>query len=191
LKSALLFWSGGKDSAWALREFDGRVTALVTTFDRDTGRVPIHDVPLRWIERQAEQLRIPLLSVALPFPCSNIEYLEALRPILARADADAVVFGDLFLEDIRKFRETSLEASGLEAIFPLWGRDTAKLAQQMIAGGLNAVVTAIDRAKLDAAFLGRPFDAELLAALPKDVDPCGENGEFHTFVHDPHRLFNR
>lgn len=196
MKTALLFWSGGKDSAWTLREFAsgenrGAVTALLTTYDRKTGCVPMHNVPIEWIEQQAKQLRLPLWSIPLPFPCSNDEYLETLKPFYGRADVDAVLFGDLFLEDIRTFREESLKGTGLEAVFPLWGRDTAKLAHEMIWGGLQAKITGIDRARLDASFLGRSFDAEFLADLPKGVDPCGENGEFHTFVRDPHRLIHR
>jgi uncharacterized protein (TIGR00290 family) len=196
LKTALLFWSGGKDSAWTLREFitgenPGKVTALLTTYDRRTGRVPMHDVPIEWIEQQAKQLRLPLWSIPLPFPCSNVEYLDALKPFYDRADVDAVLFGDLFLEDIRKFREGSLAGTGLEAVFPLWGRDTKRLANEMIWGGIQAKITGIDHAQLDASFLGRVFNAELLESLPPGVDPCGENGEFHTFVQDPHRLIHR
>jgi uncharacterized protein (TIGR00290 family) len=191
LKTAILFWSGGKDSAWTLREFAGKVTALVTTYDKRSGRVPMHDVPIEWIEQQARQLRLPLWSIPLPFPCSNADYLAALKPYYDRADVDAVLFGDLFLEDIRKFREENLARPGIELLFPLWGRDTKKLANEMIWGGIQAKITGIDRSKLDDSFLSRAFDAELLAALPEGVDPCGENGEFHTFVQDPHRLIHR
>ncbi len=191
MKTALLFWSGGKDSAWALREFPGKVTALLTTYDKHTGRVPMHDVPIEWIEQQAKQLRLPVWTIPLPYPCSNDVYLEALRPFYGRADVDAVIFGDLFLDDIRKFREESLAGTGLEVLFPLWGRDTRKLANEMIWGGIQAKITGIDRDKLDDSFLGRAFTAELLESLPEGVDPCGENGEFHTFVQDPHRLLHR
>jgi uncharacterized protein (TIGR00290 family) len=191
LKTALLFWSGGKDSAWTLREYKGQVTALITTYDRKTGRVPFHDTPIEWIEQQAKQLRLPLWSIPLPFPCSNDVYLETLKPFYERADVDAVLFGDLFLEDIRKFREDSLAGTGLKAEFPLFGRDTKKLANEMIWGGIQAKITGIDYDKLDDSFLGRKFDAEFLESLPPGVDPCGENGEFHTFVQDPHRLIHR
>jgi uncharacterized protein (TIGR00290 family) len=190
---AVLFWSGGKDSAWALRVCDAEVVALVTTFDAATNKVPVHDVPLEWIQQQADLLKLPLWAIPLRGPSTNLEYCNSLNPVYQKArnaGATSVVFGDLFLEDIRQFREAALADSGLVPLFPLWGRITAELATEMIDGGIDATITGIDRNRLDASFLGRPFDRDLLNALPAGVDPCGENGEFHTYVHEPHRLLN-
>jgi uncharacterized protein (TIGR00290 family) len=194
LKRAVLFWSGGKDSAWALRECAANVIALVTTFEGRIGKVPMHDVPIDWIRLQALQLELPVWTIPLEFPCSNVEYRSALTSVYERAlagAAETVIFGDLFLEDIREFREASLQGTGLEPMFPLWGRDTQVLAREMIAAGLQAEITGIDEKKLPRSFLGRRFDEALLTALPEGIDPCGENGEFHTFVYEPHRLLNR
>ena len=191
MKTALLFWSGGKNCAWALRVFKGQVTALITTYDKTTGRVPGQNVPIEWIEQQAKQLRLPLWSIPLPFPCSDEEQLQELKPFYERADVDKVLFGDAMLDDARRRREEGLAGTGLEAGFPLWGRDSGKLANEMIWGSMQAKITGVDPEKLDASFIGRAFNAEFLAALPEGVDPCGGNGEFHTFVHDPHRLIRR
>jgi uncharacterized protein (TIGR00290 family) len=190
---ALLFWSGGKDSAWALRVCEAEIIALVTTFDAASNCVPIHDVPVEKIQKQADPLNLPLWTVPLRVPSTNIDYCKALEPVYQKAreaGARSVVFGDLFLEDIREFREAALADSGLVPLFPLWGRNTADLAIEMIDGGINATITGIDRNRLDTSFLGRPFNRELLDALPAGIDPCGENGEFHTYVHEPHRLLN-
>jgi diphthamide synthase (EF-2-diphthine--ammonia ligase) len=178
LKSAVLSWSGGKDCAWCLRVSPFPIAALLTTFDETTGRIPIHDVPLDCIEAQADALRIPLRKVALPAACPNEEYrarvAAALRP------GEAVMFGDLFLQDVREFRERSFP--DWELVFPLWGLDTAALAGEMVREGLEATVTAVDTRVLPASLVGSAFDQEFLSALPAGVDPCGENGEFHTFV---------
>ena len=167
-------WSGGKDCAWALRDVGPRATHLVTTFDESTGLVPTHNVALMQIEQQARVLERTLVKVPLPQPCPNAAYVE--RFTQACAGFDAIVFGDLFLGDIRSFREQSFPGFCLE--FPLWGRDTNQLARQMIAEGLRARITAAS----NPAWIGRPFDRHFLDKLPRDVDPCGENGEFHTLV---------
>jgi uncharacterized protein (TIGR00290 family) len=190
---AVLFWSGGKDSAWALHTCEAEIVALITTFDAATGHVPSHDVPLQRIQQQADLLELPLWAIPLRVTCTNLEYCDALNPVYRRAldvGATSVVFGDLFLKDIREFREAALAGSGLAPLFPLWGRNTADLAIEMIDGGLNATITGIDRTQLESSFLGRPFDRDLLNALPAGIDPCGENGEFHTYVHEPHRFLN-
>lgn len=178
MKRAVLSWSGGKDCAWCLRVSPLPIDALVTTFDESTGLVPIHNVPVSRMDAQAAALGIHLRKVALPPACPNDEYRERVSAAF-QAD-EPIIFGDLFLQDIRDFRERSFP--GRELIFPLWNRDTAALAREMIAGGLQATVTAVDPTKLPASLVGRAFDERFLADLPAAVDPCGENGEFHTFV---------
>ncbi|MCG8461728.1 MAG: adenine nucleotide alpha hydrolase [Holophagales bacterium] len=186
-----LSWSSGKDCAWALRELrrggDLEVTALLTTVDEASQRVAMHRVRRQLVEAQAAALGLPLVVVDLPWPCPNTEYERRLGRACARAfdeGVGAMAFGDLFLEDVRAYRESKLEGTGLRPIFPLWGRDTADLARRMIEGGLRAIVACVDTARLPASFAGRAYDAELLADLPAGVDPCGEGGELHTFVHD-------
>jgi len=191
MKKVLLSWSSGKDSAWALhllRQQPGvAVTALLTTFNSAADRVAMHAVRRELVETQAERTGIPLWGVDLPWPCANTEYEERMRAVCGRAVAEgfaAVAFGDLFLEDIRAYRIRQLERSGLEPLFPVWRIPTARLARDMIAAGVRAKLTCVDPAQLDKAFAGRDFDSNLLDDLPAGVDPCGENGEFHTFVHD-------
>jgi uncharacterized protein (TIGR00290 family) len=186
---AWLAWSSGKDSAWALhnvrqgRQFD--VVALLTTVNYTHGRVAMHAVRENLLETQAAAAGLPLVKVAIPSPCSNEVYERAMSDAMARARAQGiqhVIFGDLFLEDIRAYREEKLARYGMTPVFPLWGRDTRQLAEEMIAGGLSAFLTCVDPRHLDRAFAGRHFDADLIANLPRGVDPCGENGEFHTFA---------
>jgi uncharacterized protein (TIGR00290 family) len=185
----LLSWSSGKDSAWALhtlRQGAENVVGLLTTFNDAADRVAMHAVRHSLVEAQAAAAGVPLRPVRLPWPCSNDEYEARVGAELARAAAEGVThvaFGDLFLEDVRAYRERQLEGTGLEPIFPLWHPPggTAALARTMIAGGLEAVLTCVDPAQLDPSFVGRAFDAELLTALPDTADPCGERGEFHTF----------
>ena len=186
--STWLWWSSGKDSAWALqrlREEGVEVTALVTTVNRRFHRVAMHGVRETLLEAQAEAAGLPLRRVPIPHPCSNAEYEGAVGLLLHQAREAGVTrmaFGDLFLEDIRAYREALLEGTGIEPLFPLWGRDTAMLAREMQAGGLRAVVTCVDPRALPADRAGRAWDADFLCALPEGVDPCGENGEFHTFA---------
>ena len=186
---AWLAWSTGKDSAWALHTIrqrgDFEIVALLTTVNLDHQRVAIHAVRESLLDAQAAEVRLPIVKVMIPSSCRNEIYEQAMGEAMARARAegvDHVVFGDLFLEDIRAYREKQLAGCGLTPVFPLWRRDTRRLAEEMLAGGLFAYLTCIDPRKLDREFAGRRFDAGMLAALPSSVDPCGENGEFHTFA---------
>ncbi|MDT8369609.1 MAG: hypothetical protein RQ745_10415 [Longimicrobiales bacterium] len=186
-----LWWSTGKDSAWALytlRKTPGvEVVGLVTTVTPHFGRVAIHGTRLELLDAQARRTGLPVERIELPWPCSNRDYEAAVAPALARARSDGVTgmaFGDLFLSDVRDYRERLLEGSGIEPLFPLWGRDTAELAHEMVAGGLEAVITALDPGRVDRSLAGERWDPERIAALSPGVDPCGENGEFHTCVID-------
>lgn len=189
MKRVLLSWSGGKDCAWALHRLRAQpsltVAGLITTFNQAFDRVAMHAVRSELIRAQAAACGLPLWPVPLPWPCDNAQYEERMRDLCARAVAEgiaAVAFGDLFLEDVRAYRERQMAASGLEPLFPLWGQPTAALAQEMIASGLRATLTCIDTRHLPPEFAGRGFDAQLLLDLPPSVDPCGERGEFHSFV---------
>lgn len=188
---ALLAWSSGKDSAWALHLLraarDVEVVGLLTTIDQAFDRVAMHAVRTQLLRAQAQAAGLPLWPVPIAWPCSNADYEAAMSVAMARARREgvqAVAFGDLFLEDIRRYREERLAGTGLAPLFPLWGRPTAALAREMIAGGLRARLTCVDPRGLDARFAGRDFDAQLLGELPDGVDPCGEQGEFHTFAYD-------
>jgi uncharacterized protein (TIGR00290 family) len=182
-------WSSGKDSAWALHavreaaSFD--VVALLTTVNRTHGRVAMHAVRESLLEAQAAAAALPLVKVPIPSPCSNEIYERAMTEAMERAAGEGVrhvIFGDLFLQDVRAYRESQLARCGMTPVFPLWGLETRRLAEEMIAGGLRAYLTCVDPRKLERGFAGRRFDAELLRDLPAGVDPCGENGEFHTFA---------
>jgi uncharacterized protein (TIGR00290 family) len=190
MKRILLSWSSGKDSAWSLHllrqrgEYD--VVGLLTTFNDVAGRVAMHAVRRELVERQAAAAGLPLWAVPLPWPCSNEQYESAMAQTCAKAVAEGiegVAFGDLFLEDVRAYREKQMKGTGLQPMFPVWGLPTRALAQEMIASGTRAKLTCIDTGKLDRSFAGREFDEELLADLPEGVDPCGERGEFHSFVY--------
>jgi uncharacterized protein (TIGR00290 family) len=188
--SVLIAWSSGKDSAWTLHHLaldpSVHVAGLLTTFSRKERIVSIHGVPEELVDAQAAAAALPLKKVWIPSPCSNIEYERALGAALREAAGQGVThlaFGDLFLADIRRYREQSLQNSGMSLLFPLWGRETGCLAKDMIDGGLRSVVTSVDTEQLDGTFAGRQFDDQFLAALPRAVDPCGERGEFHTFVY--------
>jgi uncharacterized protein (TIGR00290 family) len=186
----LLGWSSGKDSAWALHVLRGRnveVGALLTTINEAADRVAMHGVRRSLAEAQSEAVGVPLWKVPLPWPCTNEDYesrmADACRSAVAQG-FDSIAFGDLYLRDVREYRERRLAGSGLTPLFPLWGIPTAALARDMIAAGLRARVACVDSTALDDGFAGREFDHALLADLPERVDPCGENGEFHTFVWD-------
>jgi len=188
-KRTVLSWSSGKDSAWTLRQLQQdpsvEVTTLLTTLNQRHDRVAMHAVRRRLLHEQANAAGIPLLEVELPWPCSNEEYEARMGRAVAQlteAGNTHIAFGDLFLEDVRRYRETKLRGSGLTPIFPLWGQDTRKLAEQMVEEGVIAHLTTVDPKQLDHRFVGRRFDAKLLRELPAEVDPCGENGEFHSFV---------
>jgi uncharacterized protein (TIGR00290 family) len=187
----LLSWSSGKDSAWALhllrRRGEVEIAGLLTTINQQHARVAMHAVREQLLEQQAEAAGLPLYKVPLPWPCSNDHYEAAMAGALRRAALDgigAVAFGDLFLEDIREYREQKLAGTGIQPLFPLWGMATGELAREMIAGGLRAVLTCVDPKQLPARFAGKQFDSALLDELPGGVDPCGERGEFHTFAWD-------
>jgi len=186
----LLSWSGGKDSVLALHALQKapgiEVAGLVTTVTEEYDRISMHGVRRALLERQAEAAGLPLHIVWIPPDCRNEIYEERMAAALAphrERGIRRVAFGDLFLEDIRAYRERKLASAGMEALFPIWGRDTAALAQDFIAQRFAAVLVCVDTHSLDAAFAGRAFDESLLRDLPPGVDPCGENGEFHTFVH--------
>jgi uncharacterized protein (TIGR00290 family) len=186
---AWLAWSSGKDSAWALHRVrlagEYEVVALLTTVNRTHARVAMHAVRESLLETQAAAAGVRLVKVGIPSPCSNEIYEAAMSEAMGRARDEGVrhvIFGDLFLEDIRAYREKQLAGCGMTPVFPLWGKDTRRLAEEMIAGGLAAYLTCVDPRQLGREFAGRRFDAELLAELPAGVDPCGENGEFHTFA---------
>jgi uncharacterized protein (TIGR00290 family) len=190
MKRILLSWSSGKDSAWSLHvlrrrgEYD--VVGLLTTFNEEADRVAMHAVRRELVERQAAAAGLPLWAVPLPWPCSNEQYELLMAQTCARAVAEGirgVAFGDLFLEDVRAYREKQMKGTGLQPVFPVWGLPTRALAEEMIASGTRAKLTCIDTAKLDRSFAGREFDEALLAELPEGVDPCGERGEFHSFVY--------
>ena len=186
--STLLAWSGGKDSAWALhvlRASGVQVTGLFTTVHDDTARVAIHAVRTELLEQQAQSVGLPLHQVAIPRDCPNEVYERALASFLQGAKRRGVThfaFGDLFLADIRRYREMQFAASGVELRFPLWGLPTSALAEDMTLAGLRAWITCVDTTQAPAALAGRVFDGQFLRELPPSVDPCGENGEFHTFV---------
>jgi uncharacterized protein (TIGR00290 family) len=184
-------WSSGKDSAFALhllRQQKGvEVSGLLTTVNETHGRVAMHAVRRELLQAQADAMGLPLTLVPIPYPCPNEVYEAAMARALGWARAHAVTgvaFGDLFLPDIRAYRERQMAPTGLSCHFPLWGRPTAELAREMIASGFRARLTCVDPKVLPASFAGREFDLSLLADLPPAVDPCGENGEFHTFVWD-------
>ena len=186
---AYISWSSGKDSAYALHEARSlglaEVVGAITTISEAYDRVAMHGVRASLLDRQMAALGIPSVRVMLPSPCSNEIYEARFGEACERLKAEGVrhiVFGDLYLEDIRAYRERQLAALGMTGIFPLWRRDTPSLARAMIASGLIAYLTCVDPRRLDASFAGREFDDRLLEDLPPCVDPCGENGEFHTVV---------
>jgi uncharacterized protein (TIGR00290 family) len=189
MKTALS-WSSGKDSAWTLHLLRGQgieVSALLTTVNETFGRVAMHAVRRELLEVQAEAAGIPLRVIDLPWPCSNEVYEQRMRVAVEQLIADGfdtIAFGDLFLRDIREYREQQLNGLPLKPIFPLWNISTGQLAREMHAGGLRARLTCVDSRKLSADFAGEEWNAELLTRLPDEIDPCGENGEFHTFVFD-------
>jgi uncharacterized protein (TIGR00290 family) len=184
-------WSSGKDSTLALAEAREdpslEVVGLLTTLNRSADRVAMHAVRRELLVAQAEALGLPLHQVDLPWPCSYEEYDRLMTEAVATATAAGVtrmVFGDLFLADVRAYRENALAGTGVEPVFPLWDRPTGELARHMVERGIKATITCVDPRQLDRSFAGRPYDRALLEELPDAVDPCGENGEFHTFVHD-------
>ena len=191
LPKAVLAWSSGKDSAWALhvlrQQREVEVVGLLTTLNEHFDRVAMHAVRSELLRIQATAVGLPLFSVPIPWPCSNEAYEAAMADAvnkLRNVGVSVMAFGDLFLEDVRKYREEKLLGTGIEPIFPLWGLPTPALARDMIGGGLRARLTCIDPKQLSVEFAGREFDADLLDSLPASVDPCGERGEFHSFAYE-------
>jgi uncharacterized protein (TIGR00290 family) len=190
MKRILLSWSSGKDSAWALHVLrqhpEYEIAGLLTTFNQEFDRVAMHGVRRELVEQQAEAAGLSLWTVQLPWPCSNEQYDALMAKACAgaiRCGIEAIAFGDLFLEDIRAYREHQLLVARLKPLFPLWGLPTHELAQEMISAGLSAKLTCVDTRKLDSSFAGRSFDESMLAEFSAEIDPCGERGEFHTFAH--------
>jgi uncharacterized protein (TIGR00290 family) len=189
LREIWLWWSSGKDSAWALHVLRGsgefHVTRLITTVNRAFDRVAMHSVRGSLLAQQADAVGVPLERVEIPFPCSNDQYVEAVKPVLDTAvdrGVSCMAFGDLFLEDVRQYRLGLLANHPIDCVFPIWGSDTAELSAEMLDAGLEAYVTCIDPRVLPHAFAGARYDRTFLQSLPDGVDPCGENGEFHTFA---------
>jgi uncharacterized protein (TIGR00290 family) len=189
-KRTLLSWSSGKDSAWALHTLrqgdDFEVVGLVTTINEEFDRVAMHAVRETLLCTQASAVNLPLHKIQLPYPCSNEEYEYRMQQFIDSMQQDGIeymAFGDLYLEDIRQYREQQLVGTGIEPVFPLWQIPTDQLASEMIHGGLKARISCVDPKQLDKSFAGRDYDASFLADLPEDVDPCGENGEFHSFAY--------
>jgi uncharacterized protein (TIGR00290 family) len=189
-KKVVLSWSSGKDSAWALHVLrqrnDCEIAGLLTTVNSAFDRVAMHSTRRVLVEMQAAAAKLPLTTVPLPWPCSNEAYERIMQGVCNDAIAQgitAIAFGDLFLADIRAYRERQLKGTGLEPLFPLWQVPTQELAHEMVRSGLRAKLVCVDPRKLAPEFAGRDFDERLLADLPPGVDPCGENGEFHSFVH--------
>jgi uncharacterized protein (TIGR00290 family) len=188
--AVLASWSSGKDSAFAVEtalQQGVNVVGLLCTVNAHADRVAMHAVRRELLEAQADQLGLPMRTVDIPQDCSHEQYATLMARALERASRDGItgmIFGDLFLEDVRRYRIDMLRGTGIAPIFPLWGRQTSQLAREMVTGGVKALITCVDPKKLDAGFVGRPFDLEFLADLPADADPCGENGEFHTFVYE-------
>jgi uncharacterized protein (TIGR00290 family) len=190
MKRTLLSWSSGKDSAWTLhllrQQNEYEIVGLLTTFNQAANRVAMHAVRRSLVEAQAKVSGVPLWDVDLPWPCSNADYNRIMSETCKAAvgaGIEYIAFGDLFLTDIRAYREKQLEDSGLQPIFPVWGIPTRELAHSMIKSGVRAKLTCIDSMVLAPEFVGREFNEQLLSDLPPEIDPCGENGEFHSFVY--------
>lgn len=188
-EKVLFSWSGGKDSALALHELEKtqqyEIAALLTTVTEDYDRISMHGVRRVLLEQQADALSLPLEKISITKDATNLEYEDKMRAMLEKykeLGVNSVVFGDIFLEDLRKYREDNLAQIGMRGIFPIWKRDSAELARTFITLGFEAVVTCVDLQVLDRRFVGRLFDESFLAELPARADPCGENGEFHSFA---------
>lgn len=189
-RKILLSWSSGKDSAWSLhvlrQRADVEVVGLLTTINSHFQRVAMHGTRYELLKAQAAGARLPLWDVPLPWPCSNEVYEKAMAEACASAvqkGISGVAFGDLFLEDVRRYREDRLRGTGLDPLFPLWGHNTRELLSEMLDGGLRARIVCVDPSKLPSDFAGRDLDHEILSHMPIGVDPCAENGEFHTFAY--------
>ena len=196
-KKTLLSWSSGKDSAWMLhclnQDASVDVAGLFCTVNRVFGRVAMHGVRTELLRQQADAAGLPLHIIEIPYPCSNEEYAATMSSFIDVALTEAIecfAFGDLFLEDVRKYREERLHGTGITPLFPLWGIPTGRLSREMVAGGLKAVITCIDPRSLPEQFAGREYNNSFLDEIPDAIDPCGEHGEFHSFAFDG-PMFNR
>lgn len=189
IRNTLLSWSSGKDSAWALhvlrQQPDVDVTGLFCTVNTEFKRVAMHAVRISLLQEQAKSIGLPLRMIEIPYPCSNAAYEAAMNAFIDDAKeqhVDCFAYGDLFLEEVRRYREDGLKGTGITPLFPIWNMPTRELSRAMISSGLKARITCIDPKRLAGDFVGREFDESFLEDIPADVDPCGENGEFHTFV---------
>lgn len=190
-KKLMMSWSTGKDSAWSLYQLQQQneyeLTGLFCTINKKFARTAMHAVRVELLKEQAKQIGLPLDIIEIPYPCTNEQYAEIMQAFVDDITARGVeycAFGDLFLEDIRDYRIQQLKGTGIEPVFPLWGRPTAELGREMIAGGLKTIITCVDPRQLDKSFVGREYTERFLSELPETVDPCGEYGEFHSFVYD-------
>lgn len=190
-KKLMMSWSTGKDSAWSLHRLmnqdEYEIAGLFCTINKKFARTAMHAVRVELLQEQARQIGLPLDIIEIPYPCTNEQYAEIMQQFVDEITARGVeccAFGDLFLEDIRDYRIKQLSGTGLEPVFPLWGEPTDQLGRNMIAGGLKTVITCVDPKQLDPSFVGREYTEQFLNDLPASVDPCGENGEFHSFVYD-------
>jgi uncharacterized protein (TIGR00290 family) len=188
-KKTLLSWSSGKDSSWTLHVLkqrdDVEIVGLFCTINRKFERAAMHAVRIELIKRQASSAELPVQFIELPHPCTDAEYRAIMGEFIDRVShqgIEYIAFGDLFLEDIRSYRENNLADTGITPIFPIWGMETTTLSKEMVDSGLRAVITCVDPNKLDPEFIGREYDQAFLEQLPDTVDPCGENGEFHSFA---------
>jgi uncharacterized protein (TIGR00290 family) len=191
MKKTLLSWSSGKDSAWALhllqQDPEIELQGLFTVVNRKYRRVSMHATRLDMLQRQADAVGLPLQTISLPDPCTNDECDRVMRDFVTMSAAEGIecmAFGDLFLEDVRRYRERQLQRTGIDALFPLWGADTRSLAERMLSAGLEAHVSSVDLKRLPSDLVGQKWSRALIAQFPEDCDPCGENGEIHTVVVD-------
>ena len=190
-KRLMMSWSTGKDSAWSLQrlqqEEEYELVGLFCTINKTFARTAMHAVRIELLEEQAKQIGLPLDIIEIPYPCTNEQYAEIMQDFIdsiKARDVECCAFGDLFLEDIRDYRIKQLQGTGIEAVFPLWGEPTAELSQKMITAGLKTIITCVDPKQIDPSFVGREYTTQFLSDLPDSADPCGENGEFHSFVYD-------
>ena len=190
-KPALLSWSSGKDSAWSLQvlnqQNDIEIVGLFSTVNQEFNRVAMHAVRVELLQLQAVSVRLPIQLIPIPYPCSNSQYESIMNKFIEKTKANGIeyfAFGDLYLEDVRKYREHSLVGTGINPVFPLWGMNTKSLSEEMIDSGLKARITCVDPKQLSTDFAGIEYDKSFLELIPDNADPCGEKGEFHTFVYD-------
>ncbi|MDH5611018.1 MAG: adenine nucleotide alpha hydrolase [Gammaproteobacteria bacterium] len=190
-QKTMMSWSSGKDSAWALYQLQNNpeidLVGLFCTINKEFNRVTMHGVRVELLQKQADNIGLPLEIIEIPYPCSNIEYEQIMGEFVEKAKKmhiENFAFGDLFLEEVRNYREEKLKNSGIKAIFPIWGIPTDELSRKMITNGLRTIITCINPKQTPDKFIGKEFDDNFLASLPETIDPCGENGEFHSFVFD-------